>query len=326
MPRFDAEITLQDGRRLAYHEWGDRTGPTVFLFHGTPGSGIWCPDERATDAATVRLIGVDRPGIGRSDVKPGRTIGEWPNDVTALADVLGIERFAVVGVSSGGIYAAACAAKIPGRLDGVGVVSTRALGEYDFAERPEALDDLGDEERSLYELARRDPLAAAELAGEQDADWVRGVLERPESMWEGSPDEPTPEGDRWFFEDEHRTRALYDGVRDGLRQGVEGFRWEAIDVFLPWGFRLDEISIPVHIWYGVQDSRFQGHGRALLDWVASRIRGATSKRRSDASVHLTRPAGAPPAGSGRRSSTTGRRRGSRAAQPQARRALPVRAG
>jgi pimeloyl-ACP methyl ester carboxylesterase len=271
VPRLDAEITLQDGRRLAFHEWGDRTGPPVFLFHGTPGSGIWCPDERATDAAAVRLIGVDRPGIGGSDVKVARTIGDWPNDVLELADVLGIERFSVVGVSAGGIYAAACAAKIPSRLDGVGVVSARALGENNFAERPEAVDELDGDERLLYELAQRDPLAAAELAGEQEADWVRGVLERPESVWEGSPDEHTSEGDTWFFDDERRTRALYEEVVDGLRQGVEGFRWEAIDVLLPWGFRLDEISIPVHIWYGVQDPRFQGRGRELLDWVASRI-------------------------------------------------------
>ena len=271
MARLDAEITLQDGRRLAYREWGDSKGPPVFFFHGSPGSRIWCPDERATVAAGVRLVSVDRPGCGRSDIKVARTIGDWPDDVVALADLLGIERFSVVGYSGGGIYAAACAAKIPSRLDGVGVVSARHLGEFNLAERPEAHDELDDEDRLVYELAQRDPVAAAEMAGEQDADWVRGLQERPESIWDGPADERAPDGDKWFWRDEHQTRAHYDAIRDGLRQGADGWRWESIDVWLPWGFRLDEISIPVHVWYGDQDSRFLGRGRELLDWVAARI-------------------------------------------------------
>ena len=70
-------------------------------------------------------------------------------------------------------------------------------------------------------------------------------------------------------------RPAFEGVlRVAERRSAAGNRrlpWEAIDVFLPWGFRLDEISIPVHIWYGVQDARFQGRGRELVDWIAGRI-------------------------------------------------------
>ncbi len=71
----------------------------------------------------VRLVLPDRPGIGLSDFKPGRAILDWPDDVLALAGALGLERFAVMGLSGGGPYAAACAWKIPQRITRVGIIS-----------------------------------------------------------------------------------------------------------------------------------------------------------------------------------------------------------
>src|SRR5439155_19171014 len=111
----DTSIRLSDGRRLAYAEWGVSDGFPVFYFHGTPHSRLWCPDEAATRSANVRLIAPDRPGIGLSDVKAARSYGDYPSDVVSLADALGIERFAVVGWSSGGADAGACAALLAER-------------------------------------------------------------------------------------------------------------------------------------------------------------------------------------------------------------------
>lgn len=135
-PHRDATIKLSDGRRLAYAEWGDLDGSPIIFFHGTPHSRLWCPDELATASEEIRLITVDRPGIGRSDIKQARTFSDWPDDVVSLANALGVPRFAVIGWSGGGPYAAACAALIPTRLTGVGIVSSRHLAQYNFGERP----------------------------------------------------------------------------------------------------------------------------------------------------------------------------------------------
>ena len=172
---------MADGRRLAYAEWGDPDGKPLFLFHGAPFSRLFCPDEPATLAAGVRLITVDRPGIGRSDVLEARSWGDWPADVVALAGALGIDRFAVVGWSYGGNYAAACAALIPSRVTAAGVVSTRHLSEYNVVERPDAYAELDPEDRTDYDLAQKDPLAAAENWARRNADWVANVRENPES-------------------------------------------------------------------------------------------------------------------------------------------------
>src|SRR4030042_1974723 len=131
----DSSIVLWDGRHLAYAEYGDPRGKPVFLFHGIPGSRIFRPPpDDLTAANGVRLITVDRPGYGGSDFQPGRRILEWPADVCALADVLGLERFAVCGHSAGGPYVLACAAFIPQRLTAAGVIS--GLGPVDAPGMP----------------------------------------------------------------------------------------------------------------------------------------------------------------------------------------------
>lgn len=246
----DATVTVAHGRKLAYAEWGDPNGKPVFFFHGTPMSRVWCPDESATRAAGVRLIAIDRPGIGGSDVLEARTFGDWPVDVVGVADALGIGRFAVVGLSAGGPYAAACAALIPARLTGVAIVSSRWLALYNFAERPAAYAELDADDRANYDLAQHDPLAAAEAAASEVEDWVMGLWERPESFIEPAQ---WPTGDRWFFADQARTSDFFASVRECFRQGTDGFRWEMMAAWLPWGFRLDTIEMPVHIWHGAQD-------------------------------------------------------------------------
>ena len=122
----DLSIRLPDGRRLGYAEYGDPAGKPVLHFHGTPDSRLEGTLPSVAEAAArlgVRLILPDRPGIGLSDFKPGRAILDWPADVLALADALNLPRFALMGLSGGGPYAAACAYKIPQRLTRVGIIS-----------------------------------------------------------------------------------------------------------------------------------------------------------------------------------------------------------
>jgi pimeloyl-ACP methyl ester carboxylesterase len=246
----DATVTLPDGRRLAYTEWGVPEGKPVLYFHGTPGSRLWCPDETATAAARVRLITPDRPGIGRSDPLEGRRYGDWPNDVEGLANALDIPSFAVVGVSAGSVYAAACAALIPRRLTGVALVSSRILAKYNWAERPGAQEEWSQEERAQFELAHDDKAAAANMALEQfaaDVDPLEGYPDRIREALEAAA------GDRWFFEDASRTAIFDEYTREAWRQGLDAIKWELLDAFQPWGFRLADISIPVSIWHGSQD-------------------------------------------------------------------------
>ncbi|PIE95746.1 alpha/beta hydrolase [Bacillus fungorum] len=121
----DHIITLQDGRKLAYIEYGKTNGLPVMLFHGTPGSRIWSlTDDMVAKRFGIRLISIDRPGYGLSDQKRNRTVLDWAEDVNELADQLKLQTFSIIGVSGGGAYAAACAYQIPERLQSVQMVSS----------------------------------------------------------------------------------------------------------------------------------------------------------------------------------------------------------
>ncbi len=118
-------IELRDGRRLGYVELGARRGPVVIHCHGGGSSRLEA--LFLADAATelgVRLIGIDRPGIGRSDPHAYRSLTGWATDVAELADRLAIDRFAIQGMSKGGPYALACAYALPERVTACGLIST----------------------------------------------------------------------------------------------------------------------------------------------------------------------------------------------------------
>src|SRR5215831_6622757 len=123
----NSTVILADGRRIGYAEWGDADGRPLLYFHGWPGSRLEGRlGAEAARASGVRLVALDRPGMGLSDRLPRRRLIDWPSDVAAVADALGLRRFAVLGISGGGPYAVACARMLADRLIGVGVVSSLA--------------------------------------------------------------------------------------------------------------------------------------------------------------------------------------------------------
>src|SRR5450631_4216461 len=110
-------IVVSDGRVLCFAEWGDPAGFPVFSLHGTPGGRLnRHPDESKYAVAGARVITYDRPGYGSSGREQGRSVVDCVHDVAAIADALGIERFAVTGGSGGGPHSLAVAARLGSRV------------------------------------------------------------------------------------------------------------------------------------------------------------------------------------------------------------------
>src|ERR1700756_1202961 len=129
MSKISQQLRLPGGRLLGYDEYGVPDGNPIFYFHGSPSTRLeWLlfGNDALANKLNIRVIVPDRPGLGRSEFHLGRRIGDWPEDVLALADNLKLTRFAVCGYSGGGPYAAACALKMPERLTRVGIVSGTA--------------------------------------------------------------------------------------------------------------------------------------------------------------------------------------------------------
>nr|WP_234712959.1 alpha/beta hydrolase [Mycolicibacterium komanii]CRL76828.1 alpha/beta hydrolase [Mycolicibacterium komanii] len=127
-----AEVTTRDGRRIAYDEVGDPNGPLVVHNHGGPSSRLEVRLLAKSAAKNgIRLVGVDRPGMGRSSVQKARSYAGWAEDLTAVADALGHREFGVTGWSEGGPWALAAAAYIdPQRLRHVSSIAPGSYGAF----------------------------------------------------------------------------------------------------------------------------------------------------------------------------------------------------
>jgi pimeloyl-ACP methyl ester carboxylesterase len=236
---------LPDGRRLSYDEHGPPNGQPVFYFHGAPSSRLdiqlMPPDWQEQD--DLRVIAVDRPGMGLSDFQSGRGFSHWPADVAAMADGLGLERFAVLGVSGGAGYAAVSARLIPERLAAVVIVS--GAGRMDW---PEAMQGLPPANRLIWKLAARSNwLPALPLA------LMRMMLTRNPSQVHKQMAASLPPPDAALFSDPRLLDVFIASVLESMRQGSRGPVWDMCLYARPWDFRLEEIAFPITILHGEQD-------------------------------------------------------------------------
>jgi len=119
-------ITLSDGRKLGYLIVGE--GKPVFYFHGFPSSRLdLLLTQKATVSKGLQMIGVDRPGFGLSTFAPNRKVSDFAADISFLANHLGVDRFALLGVSGGGHYVITCAALLKERVTRAVVISGASL-------------------------------------------------------------------------------------------------------------------------------------------------------------------------------------------------------
>jgi pimeloyl-ACP methyl ester carboxylesterase len=242
-----AVFHLSDGRALGYAEWGDPGGAPVFGFHGTSLSRLAHLGTDAPRASGVRLVLVDRPGYGLSDLQPERTLLDWPRDVAELADALDIGRFAVFGMSGGGPHAAACGYALPGRVATLGLVSSPAP----VWDRPELRFSAPPHRRPMIELAERDPgVVASRLLEDCRAELERTAHESRNGDGGGGG----PASDRAVMADPD-VRARFEAAKlETVARGPDGY---ARDLFLlyvaPWAFRPEDIAVPTEIWQGDAD-------------------------------------------------------------------------
>ncbi len=118
-------ITLPDGRRLRWHEFGDPAGSPVMYTAGTPVSGLGGASyDQTARAAGLRWISPDKPGYGGSDYQRKRSLTSWGDDLAALAGHLGLDRFALAGESGGGPFTLAAAHQLAGPVSVVALIAS----------------------------------------------------------------------------------------------------------------------------------------------------------------------------------------------------------
>ncbi len=232
-------MTLTDGRTLAYTDLGAPAGPVVFYFHGAPGSRLELAGLDANFAAVgVRVITADRPGYGGSDPCAGRNTSDWADDVVALADHLGIDRFALIGLSSGGPYTVACAALLGDRVAGAIV----AAGNTDMS-WPGASDGYLQSELDI--MAMNDEAAAVAWCEEHYG--IDGS-----GFFDGGDIDLGPVDDAWLA-DGSNLASLMATMAEAFRPGVVGYAHDITVQGRPWNFDPTTITAPVIVVHGADD-------------------------------------------------------------------------
>ncbi len=250
------DVRLPDGRLLGWSSWGPAAGRTVLL---CPGAGTsrrlgFVPSAVLHDLG-LRLVSVDRPGLGASDPDPHRTLADWPVDVGALRDGLGLDLVAVVGFSQGAPFALAVAA--------AGLVRAAAcVSGTDELARPAVRDLLVPEVAAMVDAAVADPAAAERrLAGTGAEGLLRLVHEL------------APGPDRAVYGTPPVADALRAAVGEGLARGAAGYARDTVLASTPWPFAPEDIRVPVDLWYGALDTS-PVHSPDLGASLAGRLPGA----------------------------------------------------
>jgi pimeloyl-ACP methyl ester carboxylesterase len=239
----DNRIQLRDGRFLGYSESGDPNGAPVLFLHGFGTTRVICPPDSAARQLGLRLIAVDRPGLGLSTPLPGRRLLDWPPDVVEFADALGLEKFSIVGWSGGGPYALACGRVLSDRVTSIALVS----GAAPLAKTTRT-DYLRRFDRNAVIVAGKAPWVVRLAMWH----WGRGQRRDAEAFFEKSLAEMCAADQEVLSEPRLRSRMIANSA-ELYRQGGRGMYDEALVLARPWGFDPAEIRVPVEIWHGARD-------------------------------------------------------------------------
>lgn len=241
-------LRLSDGRRLAYQEYGDLQGYPILLFHGTPGSRLWfMEDDPSTSAMGIRLIALDRPGYGGSDPKPDRTLLDWVEDVNEAVQILELNRYSVLGVSGGGVYAAACACKAPKGLHSAAMVASGM--PFHGGKAPASMNRPN---RMVFWLSRHAPWLLKSAFRAQIKMMETNPERYKQSLLKGNAH--LSEWDRARLQTDEQATATFYHMREAFRQGPDEAVRECALLSKPWDFELHDIQVPTYVFHGEADT------------------------------------------------------------------------
>jgi pimeloyl-ACP methyl ester carboxylesterase len=234
------DVVRADGHVVRYADLGDAGGRPVVYCHGAPGSRL---DLAAMDAdiaaSNVRVVAIDRPGYGGSTPRPGRGWTDGVDDVLAVAEHLGLARFAVAGYSSGGPHAVGTAAVLGPRVTRLAVVAGVTDLGWDGATAGYVHDDLA----TL--MAIDDPDAAVA--------WCEARYGTDGSGMVGAMGELAPP-DMRALADPALLQGLLTSMSEAFAQGMVGYAHDMQAEARPWSFDPGTIAAPCTVYHGEQDT------------------------------------------------------------------------
>lgn len=261
LPDTSSTLTLSDGRKIGYAQYGDPNGKPIIVLHGILGSRLENAlfDTNARELG-ARIIGIERPGMGLSSPDPRplreRRVVDHAKDVEALADNLQLAEYGIIGMSGGGPYALGCAYASPSsnskpKLKAVSIVT--GLGLPDMSQPwPAVLVWLNRHLNLRWLISRMftsSPVWKMQLSDEARLESMRQSLDLQKAHPADVGTARHPDYPDW-------QRLFLHSSREAVSQGFEGFLDDGAILSADPGFRVEDISaeLPVQLWYGTDDT------------------------------------------------------------------------
>lgn len=233
---------LKDGRNIGFSQYGDLGGKPLFFFHGWPSSRLQAKIlDKSAKKLKVCVISPDRPGYGLSDFAPKRKLLDWADDVVELANYLHSRKFAVVGVSGGGPYAAACAYKIPHRLTKAGIVVGLAPTDIEGV-----LTGMAFVNKLSWRCYHTFPFLMQLSA-------LVAFLQARKYLPESFSLSYRAKADQIILSSKEVKTDITRNRKEAFRQGKRGCAMDLKLYTNDWGFHLHDIKTKVYLWYGDAD-------------------------------------------------------------------------
>jgi pimeloyl-ACP methyl ester carboxylesterase len=245
-PRLEGTISVGPRRRLGFAEFGPPDGRAIVWLHGTPGARRQIPEEARTLAHELglRIIGIDRPGIGSSTPHLYPNVLCFAADLETVLDGLGVGDLAVIGLSGGGPYALAAAHAMPDR-----VVAAAVLGGVAPTKGPDAISG------GLVDLGvRLAPLVA--LTHVPTGIFLTGAVRLARPIASPGLDlyaRLSPAGDRALLRRPEFKAMFLDDLLNGSRKQLSAPLADVLLFTKDWGFRVGDVTVPVRWWHGDAD-------------------------------------------------------------------------
>ncbi len=257
LPDRQAAMRLHDGRMLAWSEWGTVDGLPILFCTAAAMSGSLGFGANDLIEFGLRLIAVDRPGLGRSDAHPTKTLASWVADICELIQANHLQSVAAVGFSQGAPFAFALAEQ--GVVEAIAIVSGQ-----DELTHPRIKPLLHPDVVQMLAAVEQDA-TAFEQHFSQNATW--------EGMWQliiGM----SAERDRGLYLDNSFREIFQHCLQEGFSQGAQGYARDLVNAVSTWPFALEDIMIPIDLWYGSLDTSTV-HSPDFGATLASRLQHAT---------------------------------------------------
>ncbi len=245
-PQLEGSIAVGRGRRLGFASFGTPHGRAILWLHGTPGARRQIPVEARSYAEEndLRIVGIDRPGIGWSSAHVYDNVLGWTRDLEVVADTLGVGEFHTIGLSGGGPYALAAGAAMPDRVRGVAVLGGVAptIGEDAAAgglvRLAVPVAPLLGLTRVPLSFALNNAIRLVRPFGGTAIDAYRAFQ---------------PEGDKKVLGRPEFRAMFLDDLLNGSRKQISAPLSDLLLFTRHWGFGLADVKVPVLWWHGDGD-------------------------------------------------------------------------